>query len=141
MISDDDYNVFFSMVDHLLLNGFELKLEYKNDNDGSEWYTASSICSEKQRVRFSFCSPSTHVYSCLSGKISADNSDCFDKWSKAPLQIDLPKTDKEYKMTLTYIYWLGTEEGYEASNSFNTKYFVQTYEQLEALIKVDGDVC
>ena len=49
-------------------------------------------------------------------RIAVDNSKCFDKWSKCPLIMSLDGLDKE--TLLKHLLWLGSEEGYHHSNSY-----------------------
>ena len=49
-------------------------------------------------------------------RLYADNSGCFDKASKCPLIVKIPTSYKELKKHLR---WLGTEEGFENSNSYD----------------------
>lgn len=58
-------------------------------------------------------------YSYLNGKISADNDMCFDKWSKCPVAIPLPKDKDQLEYLLKELKYLGTKEGYEKSNSYD----------------------
>ncbi|AVM24286.1 hypothetical protein [Bacillus pumilus] len=58
-------------------------------------------------------------YHCINGKISADNSRCFDKWSKCPVSLPMPKNKEEMTFLFDKLEHLGTDEGYEKSNSYN----------------------
>lgn len=53
----------------------------------------------------------------IQGKILAENTECFDKWSKAPLQIKI-NSDIDYDLLLENLEFLGTKEGYEFSDNY-----------------------
>lgn len=55
-------------------------------------------------------------YPQLSNRIAADNDRCFDKWSKCPLVMKLPVDYETLTKALTH---LGSNEGYEISNSYS----------------------
>ena len=42
-----------------------------------------------------FCTPNKQSYRSLSGHITADNTECFDKWSKCPLRMKIQTIDYE----------------------------------------------
>ena len=60
-------------------------------------------------VRAAFCEPhGGDNYTCLDGKISADNEEYFDKWSKCPLKgIELPRNPKQEKKLLKLLKYIG----------------------------------
>ena len=78
-----------------------------------------------------FCTPNKHSYLSLSGHITADNTECFDKWSKYPLRMKIQNLD--YKKLFNELELLGSQEGFEISNNFDEN-GIFTYEQ-EDLIK------
>jgi len=78
-----------------------------------------------------FCTPNKQSYRSLSGHITADNIDCFDKWSKCPLRMKIQNLD--YEKLFKELELLGSPEGFEISNNFDEN-GVFTYEQ-EDLIK------
>jgi hypothetical protein len=64
-----------------------------------------------------FCTPNKSSYPYINGKIAADNVRCFDKWSKAPLVMNVAEID--YGRLLEALTLLGSEEGYRVSNSYD----------------------
>jgi hypothetical protein len=64
-----------------------------------------------------FCTPNSSSYPYIRGKIAADNVRCFDKWSKAPLVMNVAGID--YNRLLEALTLLGSEEGYKVSNSYD----------------------
>ena len=78
-----------------------------------------------------FCTPNKHSYLSLRGHITADNTECFDKWSKCPLRMKIQTID--YEKLFKELELLGSPEGFEISNNFD-EHGVFTYEQ-EDLIK------
>ena len=73
-----------------------------------------------------FCTPNKHSYISLRGHITADNIDCFDKWSKCPLRMKIQTLD--YEKLFKELELLGSPEGLEISDNFD-KNSVFTYEQ------------
>ena len=73
-----------------------------------------------------FCTPNKHSYLSLRSHITADNIDCFDKWSKCPLRMKIQNLD--YEKLFKELELLGSQEGFEISNNFDEN-FVFTYEQ------------
>jgi hypothetical protein len=71
-----------------------------------------------------FCTPNTSSYRYVNGRFAAENERCFDKWSKAPLVMNMSGIDHE--KLLKELELLGSEEGYEISNGFTGGVF--TYE-------------
>jgi len=78
-----------------------------------------------------FCTPNKQSYRSLNGHITADNIDCFDKWSKCPLRMNIQTLD--YEKLFKELELLGSPEGFEISDNFDEN-GVFTYEQ-EDLIK------
>jgi hypothetical protein len=74
-----------------------------------------------------FCTPNKQSYKSLSGHITADNVDCFDKWSKCPLRMKIQTLD--YEKLFKELELLGSPEGFEISNNFD-EHGVFTYEQV-----------
>lgn len=82
-----------------------------------------TVVVEKQFAHFTgkniqggFHMPSDHCYRYINGRIAADNSKCFDKWSKCPLVMKLPC---DYNLLYKHLRFLGSPEGYKHSNSFD----------------------
>lgn len=78
-----------------------------------------------------FCTLNKHSYRSLNGHVTADNIDCFDKWSKCPLRMKIQTID--YEKLFKELELLGSPEGFEISDNFDEN-GVFTYEQ-EDLIK------
>ena len=78
-----------------------------------------------------FCTPNKNSYIYLSGHITVDNAECFDKWSKCPLRMNIQNLD--YEKLFKELELLGSPEGFEISDNFDEN-GVFTYEQ-EDLIK------
>lgn len=74
-----------------------------------------------------FCTPNKQSYRSLSGHITADNIECFDKWSKCPLRMNIQTLD--YEKLFKELELLGSPEGFEISNNFDEN-GVFTYEQV-----------
>lgn len=69
-----------------------------------------------------FCTPSygdnDPPYWYIDGRFAADNSDCFDKWSKCPLIVTLPEDEQGIAYILEHLRYLATEEGRQWSASY-----------------------
>jgi len=74
-----------------------------------------------------FCTPNKNSYLSLRGHITADNIECFDKWSKCPLRMKIQTLD--YEKLFKELELLGSPEGFEISNNFD-EHRVFTYEQV-----------
>lgn len=62
-----------------------------------------------------FCTANKDSYKYLNNRISADNLDCYDKWSKCPLGMNLPVDGEEL---LKHLKWLSSPEGYKHSLNY-----------------------
>ena len=71
-------------------------------------------------IRGGFCEPSKgECYWYIDGRIAFDHEKCFDKWSKCPYSLELPKTEREYAYMLDRMAYMQTEEGFKKSNEFD----------------------
>jgi hypothetical protein len=69
-----------------------------------------------KNITAGFCTPTNgDSFRYIDNRIAADNSHCFDKWSKCPLVMQLPL---DGNVLLEHLIWLGSEEGYTHSNSY-----------------------
>ncbi len=57
----------------------------------------------------------TSAHPRFDGCLVAENARCFDKWSKAPMTIELPRDPAE---VIAWLQYLGSDEGYEISNGY-----------------------
>lgn len=78
-------------------------------------------------LRIGFCEPNGKSYSYIDGKIAIDREDCFDKWSKCPIDLSFPKNGKQIQFLIDKINWLKTDEGYKASNGYDFDNWVKEY--------------
>jgi hypothetical protein len=69
-------------------------------------------------IRAAFCEPNDKSYLQINGKIAADNSICFNKFSQCPLIMKIPVNDEERQTLLKHMMWLSSEEGYKWSSNF-----------------------
>ena len=86
-------------------------------------FTGNGVCG-------GFCTPNKHSYLSLRGHITADNVDCFDKWSKCPLRMKIQTLD--YEKLFKELELLGSPEGFEISNNFDEN-GIFTYEQKDIM--------
>lgn len=54
----------------------------------------------------------------VDGKIAADHARCFDKLSKCPFVMRLPRTKKDAKKIAYWLRRLGTKKGFRISNTY-----------------------
>jgi hypothetical protein len=87
----------------------------------------SRYSKNKYDLRIGFCEPNNKSYSYLDGKISIDREDCFDKWSKCPINLPFPENDKQVQFLIDKINWLKTEEGYKVSNEYDFDNWIKKY--------------
>jgi len=73
-----------------------------------------------------FCTPNKQSYKSLRGHLTADNTECFDKWSKCPLRMKIQNLD--YEKLFKELELLGSPEGLEISDNFDEN-GVFTYEE------------
>ena len=116
MIEQKHKKQFNKLVSFLRKKGYSVKVTHVK-NDGN--YLEAIV--NGRGIRAGFCTPNGEVYTCLNGKIAADNKGCFDKWSKCPfvMKID-PCLTFEYKWErlLKCLHFLGSKDGYDISNEY-----------------------
>lgn len=96
-----------ALAGELKAHGYEI--EYEDGDNHKSWYVRG------HGIRGAFCEPNDQSYAVLNGRFAADNSKCFDKWSKCPLVMKLPcDTEKLVK----HLKFLGSKEGYKHSNGY-----------------------
>jgi hypothetical protein len=100
---------FDTLVEELKKNGYRVEVNEQPD------YTIASVTGKN--IRAGFCTPGSRYAGYLDGKIAADHVDCFDKWSKCPLIVNLPQDEEKMKSLLGFLEKLGTDEGYNFSNT------------------------
>jgi hypothetical protein len=71
---------------------------------------------EGKGITGGFCTPNKESYRYISGRIAADNENCFDKWSKCPVVIKISRG--RFNEILKWLEYLSTDEGYEKSNNY-----------------------
>ena len=81
------------------------------------------------RVQGGFCTPSENVSPHLNGKIAVDAKGIFDKWSKCPIILPIPETNRQLDYLIEQMKFLGTEEGFKASNEFDM--YIYKYPQIK----------
>jgi len=75
------------------------------------------------------CTTNEHSNRYLSGKLAVDRADCFDKWSKCPINLPLPKNEKEINFIMKKLKWLQTKEGFEVSNNYEFDKWITEYKE------------
>jgi hypothetical protein len=134
-LTDDEYTAFYTLVQLLVDNHFDVHLSHKQEAHDDYYYECRSRSTGyRKAVRFAFCTPTHHVHSSLSGGFCADHIDCFDKWTKCPLMVPFPKGEEEEALLISYLDWLGSEDGFEKSNIFDVSYYAQNYEDMKKVL-------
>lgn len=107
------------LVTALKANGYTIE---KSSRKLYDWYAISG-----RSIQGGFCTEHNmdaglnSSVDWLNGKVVVDHKKCFDKWSKCPMMIPIPKTQKELDHIIERIQFWGTKEGYKASNGFDTE--------------------
>lgn len=118
---------FDQLVEFLNANGYSVKVttqkefEYSFSPNGepkkkTERKTYRFAFIDNNGILAGFCTPNEDSYKYINNRISADNIDCYDKWSKCPLGMNLPVDGDEL---LKHLKWLGSPEGYEHSLNYS----------------------
>lgn len=82
----------------------------------------------KQELRIGFCEPNDgKSYWYIDGRIAIDREDCFDKWSKCPVNLPFPENEKQLQFLLDKMNWLKTDEGYKVSNEYDFDNWIKEY--------------
>lgn len=67
--------------------------------------------------------------------ICFDNYEAFNKWSQAPVQLEIYDSEEYYELLLKELQFLASDDGYKLSNEFNYEVkFTSQYEKFK-----DGD--
>jgi len=77
----------------------------KSYNPPSGKYKSAMVTGNN--IRAGFCTQSREVYTYINNRIAADHKDCFGKWSKCPLIMELPVDGEELLKNLKF---LGSKE-------------------------------
>lgn len=119
-------NKYNSLIQFLRSNGFKVQLiKVYGENKHYKNYTiyGKGVCGL-------LCTDDTPNY--YSDCILADNFETFDKYSSSPVQLKILSSNEYYYALLKELKYLGSEEGYEASNSKYTLKFTKEYEKFRA---------
>lgn len=118
---------FILLYKNLLKNGFEVEL---NDDEELKCKFMRFVKEDIRGYAGEKHDPN-NLYSNarLNGKICADNDGCFDKLSKCPIVIDLPRSDGEFNLLLKELEFLGSVEGYNLSNEYEYE-LINSYDDL-----------
>jgi len=69
--------------------------------------------------------PSHAKESIFQNKVLADHADAFNKWSQAPVGAFLPDTQDKLDRLFMLLEWVGSDEGFVASNEFLVEKWVR----------------
>lgn len=70
---------------------------------------------------------SDEVYPYINNKIAFDHLGCFDKWSKCPFCFPIPANDEQRNYVLEKLEFVGTQEGFDMSNSYEIQKWEEDY--------------
>ena len=59
--------------------------------------------------------------------IAIDRKDLWDKIWKCPINVQMPKTEKELDMLIKKIKWLRTDDGWDASQHYEFDLWMTSY--------------
>lgn len=105
------------LVQTLEANGYTVDIAFVGNYRTEPVYRFAKV--KGKNIRAGFCVPNNgESYRYIDGKIAADHEEAFNKWSHCPLVAHLPNTEAEASKIVEYLAWLGTDEGYQWSNSF-----------------------
>ncbi|GAB6460656.1 hypothetical protein bcgnr5390_10470 [Bacillus luti] len=115
---------FNSLVEMLLAEGYGVEItEY-------EIYKFARITGKD--ILGGFCSPhdensmdASSYY--INGTVSADHVDCFDKWSKCPLQLPFPTNKDEMSYLIAQLKYWSSKDGYENSDGYEFDTWINKY--------------
>lgn len=116
----NDLEIFNNLVNELQKNGYKVKVTEE------ETYLFAYVTGKK--IIAGFCTLNDNLsYTYINGKIAADHEDCFDKWSKCPLNLLLPKNNKQIQFVLDQLNFWASSEGYKKSNEYEFESWVKDY--------------
>jgi hypothetical protein len=59
------------------------------------------------------------VRACIfDGKVWADHNSCFDKWSRCPYKLPVPKNQRQLEFLMESLKYMGTREAFKLSNEY-----------------------
>lgn len=116
---------FNNLVERLKKEGYTITLE--NNEHKKEQYIFARITGKS--IYGGFCNKinSDEIYTYLNGKIAIDHEDCFDKWSKCPLNLEIPTNEEQMQYLLKQLEFWGSEEGYDLSNIYEFDRWISSY--------------
>lgn len=89
---------------------------YKGAKKTKKTYRFAEV--KGKNIYAGFCESNGYSYPTIDGKISADNSGCFDKWNLCPLCLEFPRGVRQQTTLLELLERLGSREGLMESRSF-----------------------
>lgn len=116
MTNMDEEKRFDILAVALEREGYEVVVNFGHA-DGKERYRYGHL--RGRSVNGFFAPTNQHSARYCSGRLCADHVDCYDKPSKCPLVIRLPKSDREAMEIVRWLGKLGSREGYQVSNSYD----------------------
>lgn len=109
---ENDNKSFDNLVNALINEGYIVTISLESK------YRFASI--KGKNIIGGFCEPNSgDSYRYIDGKVSFDNEKCFDKWSKCPYSLPIPKTEKEFQYLLSKIEYMSSVEGFNKSNNYD----------------------
>lgn len=100
----------FDLTTYILKKaGYKVKMG--NDKYRSAFFKGNNI-------EGGYCEHNGESYATLDGRVAADHTECFNKWSQCPLVVELPTNLEEGKLLIGYLEWLGTPKAKTWSSQF-----------------------
>ena len=110
------------LVNRLRKEGYAIELAEKN-----EWYFWEVA---GNNIVGGFATTHDDLYQAISGQISLDHKDCFDKWSKCPIILPIPTNEKQLDFLIEQMKYFGSDEGYDVSNEYDWEEYITNYIEL-----------
>lgn len=104
----------------IALRGEGYLVSVSSERESKSLYWAAFI--KSKNIRAGFCTKNSVSNQHLSGQFCAENEECFDKWSKCPIEIDIPETQEKIDLLIKELEYLASEEGCEASDNFKYEF-------------------
>lgn len=117
---------FVQLTRTLLGEGYEVRVvRYKDKDYRYAWIEGKGIeggfCSEHSKDQLWASYPD------VNGKIAVDHTKCFDKWSKCPMVLPIPKTKDQMIFLLNQLAFWGTDRGSKLSCQYEFDQWIDDY--------------
>lgn len=98
--------------------GYRVRVGFSHGESDGGSYKYRNAFVDGKNVEGMFAPVNEWSYPYCSGRICADHADCYDKPSKCPLVMRLPRDEAQARAIVRWLGKLGTKQGFEASNTY-----------------------